>query len=41
MEEVDLKKINCIPHHKSIAIMNNYLLSATNHINKYASSQLG
>jgi len=35
MEEIDLKKIECVPHSKSIAIMNNYLLSATQHINKY------
>lgn len=35
MDEIDLKKIECIPHPKSIAIMNQYLLSATQHINKY------
>jgi hypothetical protein len=35
MEEADLSKIPCIPHPKSIAIMNQYLLSATQHINKY------
>ncbi len=36
MDEIDLKKIECIPHPKSIAIMNQYLLSATQHINKYS-----
>lgn len=35
MNELDLKKIGCIPHPKSIAIMNQYLLSASQHINKY------
>ena len=34
MDEVDLKKIDAIPHPKSIAILNQYLLGATQHINK-------
>jgi len=41
MEDIDLRKIQCIPHPKTIAIMNQYLLSATQHINKYLFSYLG
>jgi len=41
MEDIDLRKIQCIPHPKTIAIMNQYLLSATQHINKYLYSYLG
>jgi hypothetical protein len=41
MDEVDLTKIPSIPHPKSIAIMNQYLLSAVQHINKYAFLDVG
>jgi hypothetical protein len=41
MEEVDLTKIESIPHEKSIAIMNQYLLSASQHVNKYSHTNPG
>lgn len=34
-EQIDLTKINCIPSEKMLAITNQYLISSTDHINKY------
>ena len=33
-ENVDLTKINCVPHHEMLGIANQYLISSVDHINK-------
>lgn len=33
-EQVDLSKINCVPHHEMLAIVNQYIIGSLDHINK-------
>lgn len=34
-EKIDLTKIECIPNENMLAITNQYIISSTDHINKY------
>lgn len=34
-ENIDLSKIQSIPHHEMLAITNQYMIGCVDHINKY------